>query len=227
MGRIPFLEKYVTLPERWGIDEEKAKRLMELYWLIFEQNKSLKIELPKDSFQDIRTDVEYIYDLIEGWLFEDIIFSLWLPRKIHSLYPNLYFKVLWAGSDRNRVLQSKDHKKITTKPDVMLVTQDSKVNIELQIARQPRMVFDMKTTKVNRAKFSKIPTVFLWILVPSDSYFVLDPNILEERFIRKNSSWGNKEVYSINIYQVKELCGIYSMKDDLPYNVRKLLRLEN
>ena len=115
-----FSEKYNDLDTRWNISKEILAYIIRRYekLLVLEQEALKKgaIKLPK-FFRDKRTDDEYLYDLIDGWLMEDIICDGWLKPKLLQINSDIEIKNM--GTNRERVIQKSDSSKISTKPDIL------------------------------------------------------------------------------------------------------------
>lgn len=221
-----FSEKYNNLVTRWNISSEILSYIIRRYekLLILEQ-KSLKenvIKLPR-FFRDKRTDEEYLYDLIDGWLMEDIICDAWLKPKLLEIKSDIEIKNM--GTNRDRVIQKSDSSKISTKPDFVFEVNGQDVGIELQMARaELAKGYDMKETKVKRA--IKDGNLFLWVIVPKDEYFIIDPQ--SEMSLLKpeaNPLWGGKIVYHISQQFIEKVGGYSKMIDKIPNNFIKKLKL--
>ncbi|RJS73811.1 hypothetical protein CW714_02475 [Methanophagales archaeon] len=223
-----FEEKYANLPERWRVDEGLVSYIIRLYTKKLERALSLLVQGKRIKlsrfFADSRTDAEYIYDLIDGWLIEDVICDAWLKTRLEKVNPQI--KVKHMGTNRDREIQFESAQKITTKPDFIYETPSGReVHLELQMARQKMTVFDMKESKVKRA-IRDGNTIYLWILLPSDEYFFLDPKIFEEKDAHSNPRWGGKKVYSISLEEVKlRRWGLFPLRGDLSKEVWYLLGL--
>jgi len=175
--------------------------------------KENKIKLPS-FFKDRRTDEDYIYDLIDGWLMEDIICDAWLRERLMAIDKTI--TVVHMGTNRDRTLQKYNPRNITTEPDFLYKTTKGKeIKIELQMARKPRKEgYDMKDTKVKRALENG--HIFLWVIVPNDKFFVVEPNKdLQGVVPMTNPLWGGKLVYRLALPKCKQL-GMYDMSSEIP-----------
>ncbi len=137
MTRQPFTQKYADIATRWNIDSSIVVSILERYEVLLAQEleklKTEKMSLPK-FFRDKRTDEEYIYDIVDGWVMEDIISEAWLKSRLMKVNPNIV--VQSTGTDSDRVIQKSNSKKITTLPDITFQLDDRDVHIELQMARK-------------------------------------------------------------------------------------------
>lgn len=225
--RRPFHEKYADLPQRWGISDEIVNYIIRRY------SKKLEMELRKLKtekiglsrfFRDKRTDEEYVYDLIDGWLIEDIICDGWLRNRLLQIDNQI--TILHMGTNRDRTLQKQHPKKITTAPDFIYRTSSGKeVSIELQMARENRdsSGYDMKESKIKRALRTK--AIFLWIILQDDEFFFVDPSedLKDVRPI-SNPLWGGKLVYRLSP-EKQRVIGRYPMKGPIPSRYHGLLGL--
>ncbi|MEM2619359.1 MAG: hypothetical protein QW356_07780 [Candidatus Hadarchaeales archaeon] len=179
-----------------------------------------RVRLPK-FFSDRRTDEEYIYDLLDGWLVEDIIYKGWLPSRLKKAFPNVQISL--TGTDKDRVIELENPSKITTEPDFSYSVSTGFRRIELQMARTERDSFDMKESKINRA-LREGNVIYMWIIIPTDQYFLLDPKVFEGKQPISNPAWGGKKVFRISRSEVEELgVGLFSLREELPVNALKVL----
>lgn len=225
--RRPFEEKYKDLPSRWNIKSDIVNYIVRRYTKkLHEEIKLLKENKMKLSsfFRDRRSDEEYIFDLIDGWLIEDIVCDAWLRQRVLDI--NKDIKITHMGTNRDRTLQKYDSRKITTEPDFIYQSpKGEEVKIELQMARGMRKEgYDMKESKVKRAVESKY--LFLWVLLPEDKYFVIDPAI-ELRDIKpiSNPLWGGKSVFRLAAKELQRI-GLYEISCDIPTNLYRILKLK-
>lgn len=225
--RRPFEEKYRDLPSRWNIESDVANYIIRRYTKKLEEELELlkehKIKLPS-FFRDRRTEEDYVYDLIDGWLVEDIVCDAWLRRKVLSV--NKKIKITHMGTNRDRTLQKYNPRKITTEPDFVYVAPSGEeVKIELQMARKLRKEgYDMKESKVKRAV--EKGHLFLWILFPEDEYFVIDPaRELKGIEPMTNPLWGGKLVYRLKNERLEKI-GVHEMAQEIPESLYGLLKLK-
>ena len=104
--RVSFSKKYAQVASLWKIDNDLVfyiiRRYEKLYIQEIEKLKTEGMTLPK-YFKDRRTDEEYIYDIMDGWLMEDIICDAWLRPRLLKINPKIDIKVM--GTNRDRVIQ--------------------------------------------------------------------------------------------------------------------------
>ena len=179
-----------------------------------------KIKLPK-FFSDRRTDEDYVYDLIDGWLVEDVICDAWLRINLQKRNPAITIKQMGTNSDRT--LQKFNPRKITTNPDFIYSLNNLERAIELQMAREARTKtgYDMKESKVKKAMEQN--NLFLWIIIPDGKYFFLNPSgYFQNAVPRVNHLWGDKMVYTISPDEIEQI-GLEEMKDGIHPKYFKLL----
>lgn len=171
--RKPFEDKYSAIASEWNVNPSLVNYIIRRYTKELEKNlsrlsKGEKVTLPR-YFADKRTDAEYIYDLIDGWIVEDFICDAWLKDRLEKVERGV--KIKHMGTNRDREVHFNGQRKITTKPDfVYQLPSGREVKVELQMARKLRSSYDMKESKVQRA-IKDGSVIYLWILLPSDEYF--------------------------------------------------------
>lgn len=216
MALEPFEEKYRELPMRWNINPDLVSYIVRRYTKKFEEELTRldnePLELSK-YFIDNRTSEEYLYDLIDGWLVEDIVCDAWLRARIIDRAPLV--EIVHMGTNRERVVQRKDQTKITTDPDFVFESAGKKREVELQMARKLlRAGYDMKEGKVSQA--IERESSFLWVLMPSSEFFVVKP---DEDLVGTtpiaNPAWGGKMVYRISNERIREL-GLHLIAEPIP-----------
>lgn len=223
--RRPFEEKYREIPTRWRVEERIVSELVEFHekklsegLLYIQSGHHMKLKFHRNR----RTDEEYIYDLVDGWLVEDIIYKGWLPPRLKEALPNVQINL--TGTDKDRVIQWENPSKITTQPDFSYSVSGESKRIELQMAREERDSFDMKESKIKRA-LKEGNIIYMWVVVPTDQYFLLDPKFFRGKQPIPNPAWGGKKVFTISKSEVEELgTGLFSLREGLPENALKVLK---
>lgn len=211
-----FSKKYSQLSTLWNIDNDLVfyiiRRYEKLYIQEVENLKSDGMKLPK-YFKDKRTDEEYIYDIMDGWLIEDIICDAWLRPRLLKENKNIDIKVM--GTNRDRVIQKYNPNAITTNPDLIFSLNGKEIKIELQMARRTLPSgYDMKESKVKRAISEGY--YFLWVLIPTNEYFIINAKKeIVNLSPRPNPLWGGKLVYHIDHEFIKKIGGLADMKKEL------------
>ena len=214
--RDSFSKKYAQISSLWNIDNDLVFYIIRRYEKLFiqevEKLKTEEMALPK-YFKDRRTDEEYIYDIMDGWLMEDIICDAWLRPRLLKINQNIDIKVM--GTNRDRVIQKYNPNAITTNPDLIFSLNGEEIRIELQMARKILSNgYDMKETKVNRA--IQEGNYFLWILIPTNEYFIINAkkDIVNIK-PTPNPLWGGKIVYHIDYDFINKIGGLGNMKEEL------------
>ncbi len=222
--RRPFEEKYCSIHFDWNIDKDLTAYIVRRYTKKLEEEliglQKNKIKLPK-FFSDRRTDEDYVYDLIDGWLVEDIICDAWLRINLQKI--NSRIKIKQKGTDSDRTLQKYNPEKITTNPDFIFSFGNIDRPIELQMAREARqkLGYDMKESKVKKSMEQN--NIFLWIIIPEGKYFFINPSdYFQNKTPTVNHLWGGKMVFTISPSEV-EAIGLEKMKEGIHSKYHKLL----
>ena len=201
----PFLEIYDHLAKEWNLDNRKTRRILRRYTKQFEVERELlktkELKLPP-YFKDRRTDIEYIYDILNGWTMEDIICDVWLSEWLSHHDPNI--TIDHSGADKERNVEKYAASRVTTDPDFVFTSYGRKVELELQMSRKERTTFDMKINKVDRV--ARARGKFLWVIVPTGQFFICDPRKdLKGLPPFENPAWGGKKVYRLDMDRVKKI----------------------
>ncbi len=180
--RISYEEKYRDLPKRWNIDKAKTKELLDRYLLkLVEEICSEEPFRINKYFRDYRTKDEYIYDLLDGMLIEELV-CLWFSEQGCNAKR--------VGCDANGKIIRSGPSRITTKPDI--VVNDN--YLEIQISRKGRLnQYHIKKNKGNRILAGQNKLMF----VVGDEYFIVGAKDIDESAIEINQAFGGKETYVI------------------------------
>lgn len=216
MTRDSFQNKYSNLSQRWNINTDLVAAILLKYekQLLVETEKlaTQRMQLPK-YFKDKRTDQEYLYDIIDGWVVEDIICEAWLKPLL--IKRNSAIKINLNGSDSDRVVQKYNANKITTHPDIVFSVNGKDIGIELQMARRTLADgYDMKETKVQRSITNG--NYFLWIIVPDNTFYIVHPQSeMKNLKAQPNPLWGNKMVYHISQKFINDIGGYVKINEGI------------
>lgn len=211
--RRPFIQKYSSLSKHWNVNGETVSFFLNQYdERLKQENERLKTQpfTIDKYFWDRRNTSEYLYDLIDAWLIEDLIANLWLKQRLNERNKNISIQL--NGTDRNRLVEKKVNEKISTQPDIMLDWDSGFQPVELQMARRElKEGYDMKETKVKHA--ISFGSVFLWIILPRAEFFIVNPlNNLKDIAPFENKAWGGKRVYRISHERIKQM-GCHNMNE--------------
>ena len=192
--RITYSEKYFDLQDKFGINKETVEAITRKYEmkLIDELASDEPWDLNK-FFRDTRSDDEYLYDILDGQLIEDVLVE-WFKERGH--------KVKKCGSDANGKIVRNGKAQITTNPDLLV---DDEL-IEVQVSRQGfRDKYHIKKNKGDKILkgFNKL------MFIVDDSYFVVDNEVLNEAVLINNPAWGGKECFEITNVDYLKLGGNY------------------
>ena len=183
-----YYEKYQDIHERWSICESEVKKILDSAFtqLIEELLDDTPWELHK-SFKDTRTNDAYVYDLIDGRLFEDLL-VLWYQSR---------------GNQAKRVGFDSDNKIIRSGWTKNITSADLEVNgklVEVQVSRQgKRSKYHIKKIKGDRI----LKGINTLQFVVNDEYFIVNKELLCKCSLEKNLAWGGKESYIIENSMIK------------------------
>lgn len=183
-----YYEKYQDIHERWSICESEVKKILDSAFtqLIEELLDDTPWELHK-SFKDTRTNDAYVYDLIDGRLFEDLL-VLWYQSR---------------GNQAKRVGFDSDNKIIRSGWTKTITSADLEVNgklVEVQVSRQgKRSKYHIKKIKGDRI----LKGINTLQFVVNDEYFIVNKELLCKCSLEKNLAWGGKESYIIENSMIK------------------------
>jgi hypothetical protein len=214
-NRAPFEEKYAALATDWNVSDEIVSYIVRRYTKLLEKElktlESDEFRLP-GYFRDRRSPEEYLYDLVDGWLIEDIVCDAWLRSRLQERVPTA--KVRHMGTNRDRTIQKSQPRNISTDPDFVFLIEEQERAVELQMARALlKTGYDMKVSKVQQAL--KRDSCFLWVLLPTAQYFVVRPSVdLANIEPMANPAWGGKMVYRVSLEMVSEM-GLGNLRDPL------------
>lgn len=182
MRTLTYYEKYIGIHKRWKLNELEVKEILDRAFvqLIEELADDTPWNLHK-GFRDIRTNDEYVYDIIEGRLFEDLL-VLWYQSRGNVA------KRRGFDSD-NRIIR--DNKtRITTGADLEV---NGKL-VEVQVSRSgKRNKYHIKKNKGNRILNGENVLQF----IVEDEYFMVGQKEIAEASIIRNPCYGGKECYEL------------------------------
>lgn len=206
-----FKDKYSTIANDWNLTKGVCTRIINKYTKKLEQELSdpTPVALPP-HFKDRRTDKEYIFDIVEGWLVEDLVLA-WIRHRVPGLTAGR------SGKDADRLIQRLKHGKIGSRPDLYIRTPRAvKRLLEVQMSRikdQPR--FDIKTTKVDYLR--RKGGCIIFILLEENKFFMLlGRHILQlGKKPEPNPCFGGKMTYCFTREDIEKI-GLYRLDGDIP-----------
>ena len=146
--------------------------------------------------QENRTNAEYIYDTVDGWVVEELLVDL---LKQH-------FKVNRSGLDSERKIITG---KLSSIPDLTVQNGDLTVQIEVQMSNKQLDAYHVKTNKANRLKKAKGKLILVFFVRPLSKFFIVTPQTFDKLEDPKpNPRIGNKMCYEIkkpNLLSPEEL----------------------
>ena len=182
MRTLTYYEKYIGIHKRWKLNELEVKEILDDAFerLVEELIDPTPWNLHK-GFRDIRNNDEYLYDIIDGRVIEDLL-VLWYQTNGNRA------KRVGFDSD-NRIVRS-GSAKITTGADLEV---NGKL-VEVQVSRNGKR--DKYHIKKNKGKRILNGINTLQFIV-GDEYFIVDANLLSKCPLEANPAWGGKETYAI------------------------------
>lgn len=207
--RQPFSEKFSHVAPQFQIDSDKLQKFLVGYEEKY--HKALQ-EIKEGTFttnlMDHRSTAEYLYDLCEGWLMEDLI-----SFQIKELSKGL-FSVKLNGcevSDKGRNVRTA---KISAKSDLVIKGPGRTQKLEIQFNNKLRKFYDIKETKIRQAQKEQ-SLIFVYSL-PQGSGFLLDPLSpmhLQSGQLRSNPGWGGKMAYRFAQESINSLGGFMPLSE--------------
>lgn len=178
MERIAYSLKYNDIHKRWGLPKSPTHRLIQKaeQRLIEEIIDSTPLSLPP-QFRDVRTDQQYIYDLFDGQLQEELI-VLWLEAQ--------GYEAKKSGCDKDFTLFRDKVKRINSTADL---TVNGK-QIEIQMSRQgKRHKYHIKFNKAEHILNGRYTLLF----IVGDQYLKIDSNNIDMTDVEYNFAYGGKK----------------------------------
>jgi hypothetical protein len=187
--RTEFLTRFRDLEVRWNLDGTT------LSGILLRANEQLIEEILDETPFDIgnyhrdgRSNHQYIYDLIEGRVLEDIM-VMWFSAGGK--------KAVRIGADANNKIQRTNAKRIKSTFDLEV---DGKV-VEIQFSNEPRTEFHIKEYK----RIKNSGDLIYFIIKPQDKYFVISKDDFNTLTPEYNNAWKKncyvfrpKTFYSMN-----------------------------
>ncbi len=181
--RSEFLTRYRDKETSWGIQGATLSGILVSAncQLIDEILDPTPFSISK-YHRDSRTDHQYLYDLIDGRVVEDLVVE-WLKTKGRTTHR--------VGTDADNVIHRKDSKKITSVFDLF---DEEFGKIEIQMSKQLRNIYHVKENKGKKLILEGGQIYF--IIMENDTYFIVKPKDLYNVEIKHNPAW-NKRCYWI------------------------------
>lgn len=180
--RTPYTEKYKDIHRDWCIDKRKVNKVLKnaMEQLVEELLDNTPWEI-NTLFRDNRDPSAYMYDLVDGRIFEDLL-VLWFESR--------GAKAERVGTDKDNKIVRKISGRITTGADLMV---DGK-KLEVQVSRTgKRKVYHVKQGKGNRILRGENDLMF----VVGNEFFIVDAEVLAGCEVKPNGAWGGKEAYFV------------------------------
>ena len=177
--RSEFLSRYRNKEQAWNINGATLSGiLINANCQLIEELLDMTPFTISNYHRDSRTDHQYIYDLLDGRIIEDLIIE-WLKTKGR--------KVKRAGTDANGIIHRNKGKKITSDFDLF----DTEIGkIEIQMSNQLRKIYHVKEYKGKRL-LNEGGQLYFIILV-NNTYFIIKTEDLKGLDIKYNPAWSKK-----------------------------------
>ena len=213
--RTPFSHKFKHLATDFNLDSKKLHRFLQKYEIKYV--KAVKeMESKKHDFNfglsDNRTTREYIYDLCEGWIMEDIL-ALVLKRELKDQNPNINLELNGCEvSEEGREIYW-SNLKVSSQADLIIKSGAKKIKVEVQFANNDLKVYNIKETKVHQAKKDKA-LILVFSLALKKCFFINpnNPKDLEKGSLIRNEAWGGKETYAFKKEVISSQMGFLSLQ---------------
>lgn len=219
--RSTFKEKAQVLSNALNLEFTLVSKLCESYQsklnrVLQEENLCNYTE----SLRDKRTTKEYLYDLFDGWLVEDLL-TFKLGQELKQIDKD--YRLLLQGCEmglegRNVFFSSK---MISSKSDLEIALRNKKIKIELQFANQDRQSYDIKETKMRQLR--KEQAFILIYSLDKKQGFILDTQ--KDRNLGKmqpNPRWGGKMSFNFSKETISRHIGFEDLKG-LANKINKIL----
>lgn len=183
MRTLTYYEKYIGIHKRWKLNELEVKEILDDAFerLVEELIDPTPWNLHK-GFRDIRNNDEYLYDIIDGRVIEDLL-------------------VLWYQTNGNRAKRvgfDSDNRIVRNGSAKIVTGADLEVNgklVEVQISRNgKRSVYHIKKHKGDNI----LKGINTLQFIVGDEYFIVDDNLLSKCPLEANPAWGGKKTYAIS-----------------------------
>ena len=161
----------------------------------------------RKTMKDIRTNDEYLYDLHEGWMMEDI-----LTTKMAKILLKKDIILQQNGSEITEEGRKISHGKITSKSDLVICKGNKKLHMEIQFSNKERVFYDIKETKIKNAK--KENGLIFTFCLPLGEGFIADPKSDSFSFFQKtnNIGWGGKKSFRISHSDIHNIGGFMNLE---------------
>lgn len=182
MRTLTYYEKYHDIHTRWGLDGLAVKSILDkAFNKLIDEIVDLTPWNLHNSLRDCRTNDEYLCDLLEGRLFEDLL-VLWYQTNGH--------RAKRIGFDCDDKVFRSGWTKTNTYADLEV---DGKL-IEVQVSRGgKRAKYHIKKYKGDRI-LAEVNTLQF---IVGDEYFLVGAKDIAKASLVRNQCYGGKECYEL------------------------------
>jgi hypothetical protein len=201
--RRPYKTEYFLFSKSLNTEyKEIFSRLCDFYYskYLLELNDRKIQKFLSDSYRsNVRTPVEYLYDLNEGWLFEDFI-QTFLAQQGVSL------KSTRRDESREVVNSSGTY----NSPDFEILINEEYYQLQYKFARFMFPEFNIKPSSSD--SYDKYFVLFH--ILSKNQFFIFNPRIHGKKFpIFSNKKWKGKMYYRIPTLKLEEDLPLFNLED--------------
>lgn len=207
--RIAFTLKFKSLASSFNLNPQSLQKFLHEYELKYV--KAVK-ELQNTNFgyglTDNRKVHEYLYDLCEGWIMEDLI-CLKLKQSLSQNNISVRMNGCEITDKGRQILTTK----ISSRSDLVIKSPTRSQKLEIQFANKDRDSYDIKETKIKEAQKEQA-LIFIFSL-PLEKGFIIDPlspSQMQASKLISNQGWGGKLSYKFYKDDISHLGGFISLE---------------
>lgn len=211
--REPFYSKFIHLADEFNLNPQELTQMLLNYQDKY-QNAVEHLSKQSNNFSkeivDDRSLSEYMYDLCEGWIVEDIL-SYALNSELKKIGK---YKLTLQGNEitnqgRKIFFTSK---KVSSKADIEIQSENKSLKVELQFTNKERRSYDIKETKIRQAKKEK--GLIVVYSLPIKKAFIIDTETdLQYGQALYNAEWGGKLSYNFKTENINKFLGFKNIKE--------------
>lgn len=209
--RTAFTSKFQSLSNTFEIQPKSLNEFLRGYEQQYiKAVKEMQNEKFAFSLRDNRSVQEYMYDLCEGWIMEDLI--SWKLQQL--LKEQGDYKVEMNGCEVTASGRQISTSKITSKSDLIISSKHKSLKLEIQFANNDRDFYNIKETKIKQACREKA-LIFVYSLPLAKGFLVdcLSPVHMKIARLESNPAWGGKQAYRFFKRDLGALGGFISLNE--------------
>jgi hypothetical protein len=207
--RIAFTLKFKNLSQTFQINSQSLNSFLKNYEQKYIQAvKDLQSTNFSYGLTDTRKVHEYLYDLCEGWIMEDLI--CWKLKNLSQGSYSVKMNGCEISESGRKILTNK----ISSKSDLLIKGNKRTQKLEIQFANKDRNTYDIKETKIKEAQKEQA-LVFVYSL-PLEKGFLIDPLSpaqMQASSLINNQGWGGKLSYQFYKEDIQKIGGFISLEE--------------